>query len=168
VREALDDAGRRFCADPAHVAVAGVSNGGGFAARLACELPDRIRAAVSIAGSYRALDPCRPSQPVSFLEIHGTADTVVPYRRGVLRFVQTVARRDGCDAEPARSAPRKGVARLRWSGCDGGAAVEHLRLAGTGHGWPGVRVVQGRDPTGVSATGEVFRFLRDRGVTSAG
>src|SRR4051794_14949333 len=168
VKDLLDTAGSRFCADPRRVAVAGVSNGGGFATRLACELPDRIRAAVSIAGSYRALDPCKPAQPVSFLEIHGTGDTVVPYRRGVLRFVQGFARTTGCDAAPRRASPRRGVTRLRWRGCDGGAAVEHLRLAGTGHGWPGLRVIQGRDPTGVSATDEIYRFMRLSGITGTG
>jgi len=167
VRDLLDDASRRYCGDPARVAVAGVSNGGGFAARLGCELADRVRAVVSIAGSYRALDPCRPSQPVSFLELHGTGDTVVPYKRGVLAFVQRFAGLDGCGASPQRSAPRRGVVRLRWRGCRNGTTVEHLRLAGTGHGWFGVRVIQGRDPTGVKATTELFRFLREAGVTAA-
>ena len=165
VKDLLDEAGTRFCGDVRRVAVAGVSNGGGFATRLACELPDRIRAAVSISGSYRALDPCRPRQPVSFLEIHGTGDTVVPYRRGVLRFVQGFAKQAGCAAAPQRTTPRGGVTRLRWRGCDGGVAVEHLRLAGTGHGWPGLRMVQGRDPTGVRATDEIYRFMRQTGVT---
>jgi polyhydroxybutyrate depolymerase len=167
VKDLLDDASARFCADLRRVAVAGVSNGGGFATRLACELPDRIRAAVSIAGSYRALDPCAPNQPVSFLEIHGTGDTVVPYKRGVLRFVEGFARHAGCDAAAQRTTPRRGVTRLRWRGCDGGAAVEHLRLAATGHGWPGLRVNSAhppRDPTGVRATDEIYRFMRQTGV----
>jgi polyhydroxybutyrate depolymerase len=168
VRALLDEAGRRFCGDVRHVAAAGFSNGGGFAARLACEIPDRIPVAISMAGSYRALDPCRPGRPTSFLEIHGTSDAIVPYRRGILAFVRAWAKRDGCGAAPAPTTPRKGVLRLRWRGCDDGSAVEHLRLAGTGHAWPGVIAAQGRDPTGISGTSEVFRFLRDRGVTAAG
>jgi polyhydroxybutyrate depolymerase len=156
VRDLLDEAGRRFCADQRRVAVAGFSNGGGFAARLACELSARVSAAVSVAGSYRALDPCAARRPVSFLEIHGTADKVVPYARGVLAYVRGWAARDGCDATPARTAARNGVLHLRWGGCDGGAAVEHVRLAGTGHAWP------------PSATRELFRFLRERGIGGAG
>ena len=166
VKDLLGDAARTYCGDPARVAVAGVSNGGGFAARLGCELADRVRAVVSIAGSYRALDPCRPSQPVSLLEMHGTADTVVPYSRGVLAFVQHFARLDGCAASPQRDTPRRRVVRLRWHGCRSGTTVEHLRLGGTGHGWFGVRVIQGADPTGVKATAELFRFLRESGVST--
>jgi polyhydroxybutyrate depolymerase len=160
VRDLLDEAGRRFCADVRRVSVTGVSNGGGFAARVACELSDRVAAAVPIAGSYRALDPCAAKRPIAFLEIHGLGDTIVPYRRGVLAYVRAWAKRNGCAARTAREAPRRGVTRLRWQGCPKGAAVEHLRLAGTGHGWPGLRVIQGRDPTGVSATTEIFRFVR--------
>lgn len=166
VKDLLDDAARRYCGDPAKVAVAGVSNGGGFAARLGCEAADRVRVVVAIAGSYRALDPCHPSQPVSFLELHGTGDTVVPYRRGVLAFVRGFARLDGCAASPRRSIVRRGVLRLRWSGCRSQTTVQHLRLAGTGHGWFGVRVIQGRDPTGLRATAELFRFLRETGMTT--
>ena len=69
---------------------------------------------------------------------------------------------------PGRSRPRKGVTRFRWQGCADGTAVEHLRLAGTGHGWPGVGVVQGKDPTGISTTDELFSFLRARGLTEGG
>ena len=32
-----------------------------------------------VAGGYRSLPPCRPSRPLPVLEIHGTADQVVPY-----------------------------------------------------------------------------------------
>ena len=32
-----------------------------------------------MAGGYRALPPCRPRRPLPVLEIHGTADQVVPY-----------------------------------------------------------------------------------------
>jgi len=168
VRALLDEATRRFCADPAKVAVAGVSNGGGFSARVACELSDRVDALVSLAGSYRALDPCRATRPVSVLEIHGTADRIVPYATSAPAFVAAWARRDGCDPHPARATPRPGVTLLTWHGCRAGSVVEHLRLAGTGHGWPRVHMAQGRDPTGTDVTAELFRFLASRGIGAAG
>ena len=97
------------CFDARRVAVTGVSNGAGFAARLACELPDRFAAVVPVAAGYRALDACPATARASFLDIHGTADTVVPYngkkpdRAGsVPRHTARWARRDGCDAQPRR------------------------------------------------------------------
>jgi polyhydroxybutyrate depolymerase len=69
----------RMCIDPSRIYATGVSNGGGFAARLGCELSSQIAAIAPVAGGYRSLDPCHPDRPVAVLEIHGTADTVVPY-----------------------------------------------------------------------------------------
>src|SRR3954452_24408088 len=162
VSAALDRAEESTCIDASRVYAAGVSNGGGFVARLACEMSDRIAAVVSIAGSYKTLDPCRADRPVSVLEIHGTDDKVVPYAQSAPGFIAAWARRDHCGTTVARTTPRRGVTHLAYRGCPDGVAVEHLRLAGTGHGWPGIIVIQGRDPTGLSATTEVFRFLRGR------
>ena len=67
------------CADPARVGVTGVSNGGGMSARMACDAADLVAAAAPVAGGYGALPDCHPSRPVPILEIHGTADQVVPY-----------------------------------------------------------------------------------------
>ena len=67
------------CFDPERVSVVGLSNGAGFATRMACELPTQFAAVVSVAGGYRALDPCPPATQASFLAIHGTADTIVPF-----------------------------------------------------------------------------------------
>jgi polyhydroxybutyrate depolymerase len=168
VRARLDLAERRTCVDPRRVYAAGVSNGGGFVARMACEMSDRIVATVSIAGSYKALDPCRADRPVSVLEIHGTGDTVVPYAQSAPGFIAAWAKRDHCGTTVARATPLRGVTHVAYQGCPPGVAVEHLRLAGTGHGWPGIIVIQGRDPTGLSATSEVFRFLRGRTLRAPG
>jgi polyhydroxybutyrate depolymerase len=155
------------CFDPDRIAITGVSNGAGFAARMACELPGRFAAVVPVAAGYRALDPCPASARASFLDIHGTADTVVPYngkrpdRAGsVPRYTARWARRDGCDAGPAQTTPRRLVTRVRYSGCDAGLRVERLRLSGTDHGWPGAGPpLPNANPSGVSATRELLRFV---------
>jgi polyhydroxybutyrate depolymerase len=155
------------CFDPKRIAITGVSNGAGFAARMACELPDRFAAVVPVAAGYRALDPCPATARASFLDIHGTADTVVPYngkrpdRAGsVPRYTARWARRDGCDGRPAQTAPRRLVTRVRYTGCDAGLRVERLRLSGTDHGWPGAGPPLPNDnPSGLSATRELLRFV---------
>jgi polyhydroxybutyrate depolymerase len=131
------------CVDPKRVYATGLSNGGGFAARAGCELADRFAAVVPVAGGYRALERCPAGRRTSLLEIHGTGDTVVPYRgRGprregdVRRFVAQWARRDGCSPRPQITRPSAGVQRVRYRGCAPGLAVEHLRIEDEPHGWP--------------------------------
>ena len=77
LRALIPQALEAACTD--RVFATGVSNGGGFAARVACELDDVV-AIAPVAGGYRALDRCPSTRRVSVLEVHGTADHVVPYR----------------------------------------------------------------------------------------
>ena len=155
------------CFDARRISITGVSNGAGFAARMACALPDRFAAVVPVAAGYRALDACPGTARASFLDIHGTADTVVPYngkkpdRAGsVPRYTARWARRDGCAASPVQSTPRRLVTRVRYRGCDPGLRVERLRLAGTDHGWPGAGPpLPDHNPSGLSATRELLRFV---------
>src|SRR4029077_11634692 len=79
VKALLPRAETAACADPARIFATGVSNGGGFAARVGCELAGTIAAVAPVAGGYRALDPCPDGRHTSVLEIHGSADHVVPY-----------------------------------------------------------------------------------------
>jgi polyhydroxybutyrate depolymerase len=140
LRALIPQALAQACTD--RVFATGVSNGGGFAARVACELDDVV-AIAPVAGGYRALDRCPATRRVSVLEVHGTADHVVPYRGkkpdhagSVPRYLAGWAKRDGCAARPASTHETKVVTRLRYRGCADGLAVEHLRLKDVDHGWP--------------------------------
>ncbi len=51
-----------------------------MAYRMACEHADQIAGIVSLAGAmYEDPSTCKPSAPVSVLQIHGTSDTEVLY-----------------------------------------------------------------------------------------
>ena len=64
----------------------GVSNGGGMAARMACDAADLLSAAAPVAGGYSTLPDCHPRRPLPLLEIHSLRDAVVPYTgRGATR-----------------------------------------------------------------------------------
>jgi polyhydroxybutyrate depolymerase len=157
------------CFDQSRISITGVSNGAGFAARMGCELPTRFAAVAPVSAGYRALDPCPAEARASFLTIHGTADTVTPFngrkpaRRGnVPRYTAGWAKRDGCSAAPRSSTPRRLVTRFTYRGCDDGMRVELVRLSGTDHGWPGAGPpLPDRNPSGLRATSEVLRFIRD-------
>jgi polyhydroxybutyrate depolymerase len=148
------------CGDPARVFATGVSNGGGFTARVGCEL--KVAAIAPVAGGYRALDRCPSSRRTSVLEIHGTGDHVVPYdgkppdRAGAVpRYLAGWARRDGCAAHPTQWRKTRIVTRLRFTGCAAGLAVEHLRLTDVDHGWPG-------DDEGLDTNEAIWRFFSTR------
>jgi polyhydroxybutyrate depolymerase len=71
--------------DPARVSLIGHSNGGFMAFRMACDHADQIAAIVSLNGAAWN-DParCRPSEPVSVLAIHSSADETVAFEGGVI------------------------------------------------------------------------------------
>jgi polyhydroxybutyrate depolymerase len=163
----LDYLESNLCVDTNRVYAAGVSNGGGLAARVACELSSRFAAFASIAGGYKSLPPCQPANPVSVVEVHGTSDTVVPYNgsapngAGAVRpWLAMWGQRDGCQGQPAvsRIAPR--VERYDWTGCADGAAIEHIEIFGGGHQLPGGISPDVGQTSTVSATWLAWNFLR--------
>jgi polyhydroxybutyrate depolymerase len=106
----------------------------------------------------------RPSRPVAVLDIHSVDDPRALYAGGlgpvfpgteyrvdhqsVERGLAQWAANNGCDAtSQSRNTltgdhdnPGQTATRLVYTGCRPGGAVEHLRLTGVGHGWPGVEV----------------------------
>jgi polyhydroxybutyrate depolymerase len=166
LERSLDQLERTACIDRARVFVTGVSNGGGMAARLACELSERLAGVAAVAGGYRALPPCRPERPLPVLEIHGTGDQVVPYngkppdyRGSVARWLAMWRRIDGCHGRASRIVPATGVTELAWRACADGTRVEHVRLDGAAHGWPGGSRTQ-PPPAPFAATWRTWEFFR--------
>jgi len=163
----LPRAEAKACADTTRIYATGVSNGGGFTARIGCALAGTIAAIAPVAGGYKALDPCPSRRHVSVLEIHGTKDQIVPYagRKGdgagsVSSFLAGWVARDGCAAATRQTHPRKGVTRYLHRSCPAGLAVEHLRLDGTDHGWPGAAPPwPAHNPSKLEAGEEVWQFF---------
>ena len=116
----IDDVKAHYAVDPRRVYLVGHSNGGFMSYRMVCERADEIAAIVSIAGAtFADRERCRPSAPVSVLEVHGTGDHTIRYRGGRINgrgapypgaphTVRTWARADGCRSDdPERSHPRR-------------------------------------------------------------
>jgi len=68
--------------DSRAIYVAGISNGGMMALRLAIEMSDTFAAVASVAGAQPPLDT-EPLEPINILLIHGTDDVYVPYDGGI-------------------------------------------------------------------------------------
>jgi polyhydroxybutyrate depolymerase len=166
--------------DPSRIYVAGISNGGMLAYRLACDTA--IFAAV-VAVSTTMLGDCPAPEPISVLHIHGTADETVPYAGGPGRWdgagregvpatvdgpaVPDLARRwrqiDRC-AAPQTST--EATVTTETASCPGGRAVTLITIAGAGHQWPGSRQraagrLLGLDPpaTELDATATGWQFF---------
>jgi polyhydroxybutyrate depolymerase len=149
---------RRGLADPERVFVAGVSNGGMMAHRVACEAPGAFAGFASIIANMpvRVIDRCAPDRPVPMMVINGTDDRLMPYdgggvgfrgRRGaVVSTFETVEfwrAHNGCDRRPGRRMlpnrdPEDGsrVVMFFSTECRGGPVL-HLRVEGGGHRVPG-------------------------------
>ena len=136
-----------LCIDPLRIYATGFSNGGGMTNVLACSLAGRLAAFAPVSGSYPPYPGgCHPVRPVPLLELHGTADRVVPYDGSqsrqllpILAWLQEWATRDGCTAGPTAFYSQGNVTGLEWTHCQGNATVVHFRIQGEGHTWPSVR-----------------------------
>lgn len=162
VRNGVDDVGflRTLIAklgasegiDPTRVLVTGHSNGAIMAFRLACEDADQVVAVAGQAGTL-FVDSCRPSRPVSALDLHGTADTNLPLAGGVgadslvgadfppvRDGLATLAKAAGCTGPtPPTSRPttQADVRAEDWGPCPDGVDVELVTVEGATHSWMG-------------------------------
>jgi polyhydroxybutyrate depolymerase len=155
------------CFDPNGVSITGVSNGAGFAARMACKLPTAVAAVVAVAGGYRALDRARrerarrssPSTGPPTRRPGQRQEARPQGQRAALHRRLGAPRRLPDDAGDA--APPPLVTRLEFRGWPAGMRVEVLCLSGTDHGWPGAAPPWPKhNASGVDATLEVLRYVR--------
>lgn len=145
VQAILRDVERSLPIDHARIYATGVSMGGVFSYRLACEMSDTF-AAIAPVSATMVEHNCHPNSPVAVLHIHGDRDNRIPIGGG-----------HGEMTASGRSwpSPREGVASWRkFDSCGGApeqhdegpasctiysqcrATVEYCVLAGEGHGWP--------------------------------
>ena len=146
-------------ADPKRVFFTGISNGGFMAERFACDRADLVSAIAPVASSIGTSvnAGCHPSMPVSVMDIHGTADPLVPFsggamsgRGGISHIISADqvfadwSRRDGCHGSPhSHSGPHRtndgtSVEITVATGCPSGVAVQEWKIIGGGHSWPGL------------------------------
>jgi polyhydroxybutyrate depolymerase len=151
--------------DPSRVYVMGHSNGGFMSYRMACDAAERIAAIASVAGATWAdTSKCNPSEPVSVLQVHGTADVAVKYNGetppdtgaypGAATSVATWAGYDGCHDRSLGAAgtldldsalPGEETVLTRVDGCPDGIGLELWTVQGGSHN-PDIRFADGSRP----------------------
>jgi polyhydroxybutyrate depolymerase len=171
VSDLLNRLQAQFCIDPLRIYAMGFSNGGGMTNLLATQLAGRIAAFASISGSYFLTgDNYHPARAVSFLEMHGTADTVVPYNGShakdyspVTNWLLQWVQRDHCSSQSDVFLKLKTMVGMRWLGCQAGATIIHYRILHEGHTWPRVLFPEQLQHTWrfVTATTLIWQFFQD-------
>jgi polyhydroxybutyrate depolymerase len=129
---------------------AGISDGADMAVTAACRIPE-VRAVFAVAPSITPRGNCSKKP---YVEVHGTADPVVPYTGSASgSFADTPSQpvgyrlpfwTAGCSGPSSGRAPAPGTTVSDWR-CPDGRTVELNKVSGGGHTWPGAI---GNEPVG--------------------
>ena len=150
VRTLVAAIAREVAIDRQRVYATGLSNGGMMAYRLACDASD-VFAAVGVVSGALVTPGCAPSEPVSVIQLHGSADEILPIAGGpggpggpagmtypsAQSAIAFWSAADGCDSKPSESRPAPGIRLARYGGCRAGTAIEYYELEAGKHSWPG-------------------------------
>lgn len=185
----IDAVGKDFSIDRTRVYVTGMSNGAIMAHRLACEAAQKFAAIAPVAGAMAAntAATCSPSKPISALVINGTADSLVPWDGGYVRWFgrktfgairsvpETVGfwvAHNGCSPKPEINLepdadPEDGtrVLKREYGHCRGGVSVILYEVQGGGHTWPmGTKylpaILIGKTSQDINASEVIWNFFR--------
>jgi polyhydroxybutyrate depolymerase len=183
VRTLIAQLKRSHHVDEKRVYATGISNGGFFSVRLACDLTREIAAVAAVAATMpETLMPvCKPSAPISIMFMHGTQDPLVRIDGGVVarRNGRSVSLRKAVDfwrrvnhaselpsrtELPDRQTDGTHVRRELYRNADDDVEVVTYTIDGGGHTWPGgvqylpVSLV-GRTSTNLDATETIWAFF---------
>jgi polyhydroxybutyrate depolymerase len=158
LRAIIDWSADRYGTFPDRAVVAGISNGGSMAHRMAVEASDQVAVLAAVAGQMPAsLLEVSPSHAVSAILIHGTADSVASIAGGysrhrgpngelrgrALSLDESAARWRAIDKCPPGPGQRHatGLSSRHTSPAGaGGTRVIVWTVFGGGHTWPGAPV----------------------------
>lgn len=182
VTDMIDQISSEYCINPKRIFAAGHSNGGFMAARLGCELSDRIAAVASNSG-FDVIQDCEPSRPVPVLVLHGTADVLAPYEGGpgiapnlpeapnVQEEVLEWASMNGCSDETVVTYQKGDVTCITYQDCEDDASVTLCTIEGGGHNWsgdidlceefPGGCLISGYTTQDINASRAIWKFFAE-------
>ncbi len=176
VSKMIDTVYQLYGCDLTRVYACGMSNGGYQSYRLACELENRIAAIASVTGTLTDSTAfyCALSRRVPILEIHGTADPLVPYNGSAGSYAvedlinfwlnkdQCVNESDTTNIPDINVNDSSTVQRIRYSNCGNGTRVWFDKVTGGGHSWPGASIpfIYGPTNQDLNASQEIWNFFK--------
>jgi polyhydroxybutyrate depolymerase len=184
VRALIAELQRSQHVDAKRVYATGISNGGFFSNRLACDLTGQLAAIAAVAATMpeTLLPVCKPSAPISVMYIHGSKDPLVHINGGPVLRDRGVAiplaqaqefwrNWDGALSTPLvenrPDAAHDGTSVRRESYGEGkqGTEVVVYTIEGGGHTWPGgpqylPAFLVGKASANLDATEAIWGFFR--------
>ena len=157
-RDLVSEVSLHYCIDKKRIFATGISNGGLFTNRLACEAADLVAAVAPVASGIGVA--CEPARPVAHLAFAGSADPLVPH--GVTELeVQQWRNLNGCSDVSEQVYSQGDATCLEWSECSEGAAVRFCTIDGGGHTWPNSPepLPWGKTSVDIDASAEIFDFF---------
>lgn len=178
LRQVIQNLKGQLNIDSEKVFATGMSNGAMMAYRLACEMPDTIKAIAAVAGTDNTLS-CAPTKGLPILHIHAKNDDSVLFGGGAGKgsvekaFVTDYKSVDAtiekwrainqCGKSTRRILEKKGAYCELTSDCKNGAVVQLCVTETGGHSWPGgskPRRMGGSTPsTALSAADVMWDFF---------
>ena len=167
VRDIVDSLRATYAVDDERIYATGMSNGGGFAAYLGCQMPDVFKSVATVSAAYyqAILASCKGG-PVGRLDMHGTLDPVVDYYGGtrhkeryvsVPEVVSMDAQRNRCEGNLNTERLANNALLVQWEQCQ--YPVQHIRIGGGKHVWPGGNYDDASDVGFGFATDKVLDFF---------
>ena len=145
VRDIVDSLRATYAVDDERIYATGMSNGGGFAAYLGCQMPDVFKSVATVSAAYyQAIHAYCKGEPVGRLDMHGTLDPVVDYYGGtrhkeryvsVPEVVSMDAQRNRCEGNLNTERLANNALLVQCEQCQ--YPVQHIRIGGGKHVWPG-------------------------------
>ncbi|HEY4710438.1 MAG TPA: PHB depolymerase family esterase [Candidatus Acidoferrales bacterium] len=188
IRALIDEVARAHSLELRRVYSTGISNGGFFTNRLACDLGDKIAAIASVAATMpeSLAVACKPSRAISVMYIQGTEDPLVPINGGKVGFRRGRSYGESislADAEafwckndrirststatdlPDHASDGTHVHREIWSGGADDTEIVVYTIEGGGHTWPGgpqylPKLVVGKASQNLNATRTIWEFFK--------
>lgn len=192
VRAVAADLRSRFGVDGNRLYASGVSNGGMFVQRLACDASDLFRAYAVVVANMPAdyASKCRPAKARPMIFFNGTADKLMPFNGGdilaskmlgkgvggkVLSNAQTQSfwtQAFGCgngSLKQTRDEVNDGTSlKVIEYDCQGSVDLDFYIIEGGGHNWPGSGIgggrLSGNVSREVSATNAMVAFFDRYGL----
>lgn len=183
IRALIADVGGSYPVDGRRIYATGISNGGFFSQKLACDLADQISAVASVAATMpEPLVPeCHPAKEVSVMFMQGTADPLVHIEGGAVARThgrnisltdatkfwidrdQTVTKPASSDL-PHHDPNGTSVHRDAFTGGKQCSEVIVYTIRGGGHTWPGGEqylpvIVVGKVNHDIDASQVIWEFL---------
>ena len=169
----IDELANLYTINLDRVYATGMSNGGFMSFLLACQLSEKIAAVASVTGSMTPdiYNACNAQQPTPILQIHGTSDSNVPYNGATNSLsIEDVTsywvNYNNCETNPTittfpdtDTTDGSTVEHSVYENTNNGITIEHMKVIGGGHTWPGSAIILPGTNQDINASMEIWHFF---------